>query len=465
MNQRIKTLSWMGLVLFTFPLISRAATPAAAATPDTSRPNIILCMTDDQGWGDVSYNGLKKIRTPNLDDMAATGMRLDRFYAQQSCSPTRASVMTGRHPNRMGVFWPGMPLRKQERTIGEALKDAGYVTAHYGKWHLNGVAGPGKLIPDSDPLSPRHFGFDESFSVSNYFETDWTFSHNGVPEKVTGDGSDAIVAQALKFIGPLSKEKKPFLAVIWFGSPHTPHKPLPADLEAAGGSAYYGELVGVDRSMGTLRAGLRNLGIADSTLLWFCSDNGGWLDPAHPDAHGSNAGMRGRKGDVLEGGIRVPCVIEWPAKIKRPVATQVPASVADIYPTLIDLLHIQDPKQLQPLDGISLVPLLEGKMQSRPTPIGFWQYVGNGTTFNKTNGPAAWNDNQYKLVTLSPNKWQLFDVTVDREESHDIAQQHPEIVERMKAGLDKWQKSVLRSYAGEDYPEKKVIPAEKKKPQ
>jgi len=414
------------------------------------RPNIILCMTDDQGWGDVSYNGLKQIRTPTLDAMAAEGLRFDRFYAAHpSCSPTRASVMTGRHPNRMGCFWPGIPLRKEEMTIAQAVKRAGYATGHFGKWHLNGAPpGPGRLIPDSDPLSPRNVGFDESFSVSNYFELDWTFSHNGIPEKVTGDGSDAIVTKALKFIEKNAKQDKPFLAFIWFGSPHTPHRPLPEDLEAAGGWAYYGELVGVDRSMGTLRRELRRLGIADNTLLWFCSDNGSWIDPAKPSAHGSNGPFRGRKEDVWEGGIRVPGVIEWPARITRPRVTDVPVCTSDIYPTIVDLLQISVLNQVKPLDGISLVPLLDGKMKERPRPIGFWQ--GNNRLSVKA-GRAAWNDNRYKLVRPASNRYELYDLKVDPSEKIDLAAKHPEIVNRMKAELKSWQESVIRSWRGEDY--------------
>ena len=413
------------------------------------RPNIILCMTDDQGWGDVGYNGLKQIQTPAVDAMAAAGMRFNRFYAAHpSCSPTRASVLTGRHPNRMGCFWPGMPLKAQEMTIAQVVKRAGYVTGHFGKWHLNGVAGPGKLIPDSDPLSPRNVGFDEAFSVSNYFELDWTFSHNGVPEKVTGDGSDAIVAEALKFIERNAKQGKPILAVVWFGSPHAPHKPMPEDLKAAGGSAYYGEIVGIDRSMGTLRSGLRKLGIADNTMLWFNSDNGAWFDPAAPNEHGSNGPFRGRKGDMWEGGIRVPGLIEWPARIKRPVVTEVPVCTSDIYPTIVDLLKIKVPNQVQPLDGISLVPLLDGQMKERPSPIGFWQCNGGLST---DSGPSAWSDNRYKLVKPARNKYELYDLTIDLSEKTDIAAQHPEIVNRMKAELESWQQSVLRSCRGEDY--------------
>ena len=158
-----------------------------AVASASQQPDIILGMTDDQGWGDVSYEGLPKIKTPNIDALAAAGLRFNRFYAQQSCSPTRASVMTGRHRNCMGVFWPGMPLRKQELTIAQVAKQAGYATGHFGKWHLNGVAGQGKVMPDSDPLTPRNCGFDESFSVSNYFRPT-TLGRNGVAEKTPAMG-------------------------------------------------------------------------------------------------------------------------------------------------------------------------------------------------------------------------------------------------------------------------------------
>ena len=425
---------------------------AAAAGPEARpvKPNIILCMTDDQGWGDVSYNGLTKIRTPNLDAMAAAGLRFNRFYAQQSCSPTRASVLTGRHPNRMGVFWPGMPLRQPEVTLAQLLQQAGYVTGHFGKWHLNGVAGPGKVIPDSDPLSPRKVGFDESFSVSNYFETDWTFGRNGVPEKASGDGSDVLVDEALKFIARAAGQQKPFLALVWFGSPHAPHQPLPEDLKTAGGSTYYGELVGVDRSLGTLRAGLRKLGLADNTMLWFSSDNGGWLDPAKPDAHGTNRDLRGRKGDMWEGGIRVPGLLEWPARIRQPVVTDIPAGTVDILPTLVDLLQLKGEPSV-PLDGISLLPLIDGQMKVRPRPLGFWQFAGNQKNVTTSSGPSAWSDNQYKLVKTRADRWELYDLLADRSETTNIAADHPEVLSRMKAGLEAWQLSVLRSYGGQDY--------------
>ena len=171
-----------------------------------ARPNVILCMTDDQGWADVSYNELGrltkgKFKTVELDKMAASGLRFDRFYAAAAvCSPTRGSCLTGRNPYRYGVTSPGRPLKLEEKTIAQALAAAGYRTGHFGKWHLNGKSGPGKPVAKDDPLNPGAFGFQHWFSVSNYFETNWTFSRNGEPSETEGDGSDVIVAEALRWL-------------------------------------------------------------------------------------------------------------------------------------------------------------------------------------------------------------------------------------------------------------------------
>ncbi len=410
------------------------------------KPNVILCMTDDQGWGDVSYNGLTKIKTPNIDAMAQSGLRFNRYYAQQSCSPTRASILTGLHPFRMGVFRPGMKLRKEELNIAQVMKQSGYATGHFGKWHLNGVSGTGKIIQDSDPLAPQNCGFDESFSVSNYFEVDTTFGRNGIAEKSTGDGSEVIVNEALAFIGKAKAQQKPFFAVVWFGSPHSPHDPLPEDLKAAGGSAYYGELLAVDRSIGTLRAGLRKLGLADNTILWFSSDNGGSGENAKSIAPDTNLDLRGHKMEVWEGGLRVPAVIEWPARIK-PSVTDVPAGVVDVFPTLAALADFK-PEKSTPLDGISLLPLFDGEMKMRPQPMGFLQYNGGPQKFNAESTPSAWTDNQYKLVKTKPDQWELYDLTADRTEKRDIAAEHPDVVNRMKTELEQWHRSVVRSYKG-----------------
>jgi arylsulfatase A-like enzyme len=455
MNRR-KFLQASGAVTLAFGLDAFAGIPHDAH----NRPNIILCMTDDQGWGDTGYNGLKEISTPFIDALAAEGVRFDRFYAAHpNCSPTRASVLTGRHPYRMNLLVPGERLRTQEITIAQAVKTAGYRTAHFGKWHLSGGEhGAGRPLQKLDPFHPGKFGFDEWFSVSNYFDTDWVFSRNGELVQVYGDGSDAIVVEALQFIAKCAAHNTPFFALIWYGSPHTPLRPTPEDLKAAGGSPYYGELVGVDRSLGALQEGLRTLGIADNTMLWFNSDNGADINQRSAlHSHGSNGGLRGGKDEIWEGGIRVPGLIKWPARIRKPFTTSVPVVTSDIYPTIVDILKLDKHFKTRPLDGISLLPLLDGQMKERPSPIGFWVTDDNK---NLKEAHAAWIDNKYKLHQspaqgagrpVISKKAELYDLSADLPEKRNIAADYPEVVRRMSAELANWQQSVLRSNRGEDY--------------
>ncbi len=417
----------------------------SGAPTRADRPNIVLCMADDMGWGDVGYNGLTAAKTPALDEMAASSLCFNRFYsAAPVCSPTRGSVLTARHPNRYGVFLYGYPLRPEEKTVAQALQAAGYATGHFGKWHLNGVSGPGKPISASDPLHPGKFGFDEWLSVSNYFDLDPAMSRNGKTVELKGDGSDLIVDEALRFIDRAAAGKKPFLAVVWFGSPHEPHRALPADKAQAGGSDYYGEIVAVDRAMGRLRKELRKSGLADNTIVWFTSDNGA-LGP------GSTGGLRGKKGSVWEGGIRVPGLVEWPARI-RPATTSIPAVSSDIYPTIVELLGLTSPGWIEPIDGISLVPLFDGKMTERPKPIGFWHAAPRkGEPLARNAGEAAWTGNRYKLRRGASGGLELYDLQSDPTEKQNVAAEKPDLVATMNVDLEAWQDSVIKSYRGEDY--------------
>ena len=266
-----------------------------------------------------------------------------------------------------------------------------------------------------------------------------------------GDSSAIIVGEALKFISASVKKSKPFLAVVWDGSPHSPWRASESDRKAFGqldrrSQQHYGELAAFDRSVGQLRKGLRNLGAADNTLVWYCSDNGG-LSGIKPDTVG---GLRGNKGSVFEGGIRVPCVIEWPARIK-PRITGYPASTMDIFPTIADLLGLDDSVMLKPLDGVSLTRLLKKEVGPRTKPIGF--------RFIKQ---AALVDNDYKLVTQTrrTGRFALYNLKTDPKESKDISADKPEVFARMKAAFDEWNASVEASIAGEDYPEGKVDPGQ-----
>jgi len=425
--------------------------PLAAAT--TSRPNVILIMADDMGWGQTSYNNHPILKTPNLDAMAANGLRFDRFYAAGPvCSPTRASVLTGRTHDRSGVPAHGYALRLQEKTIAQALRSAGYATGHFGKWHLNGLRGPGAPILASDARHPGTFGFEEWVSTTNFFDVNPLLSRAGKIEEFKGDSSDIVVSEALTFVERQRTANKPFFAVIWYGTPHSPFRALPEDKAAfsslpAASADQHGELVAMDRSIGTLRKRLRELGVANNTLVVFCSDNGG-LPEIQPNTVG---GLRGFKGSVFEGGVRVPGIMEWPAMITSPRITQYPASTMDLFPTVADILGLPSTVLVKPVDGISLKPLLTREIGARTQPIPF-RYQGKG----------ALVDNRYKLVAdaLDLTKFEIYDLEADPKESRDIAKEQPAIAARMRQHYLAWNATVEASIAGKDYPEGKVVPAD-----
>ncbi len=411
------------------------------------RPHIVLVMTDDQGWGQMGYYDHPHLKTPNLDAMAANGLRFDRFYAGASnCSPTRATVLTGRTNDRTGVQDHGFPLRLQEKTVAQGLRDVGYATGHFGKWHLNGLRGPGVPILSGDTHHPGAFGFETWFSVTNFFDWDPWMSRMGEIEAHKGDSSEIAVDAALAFIETKVAEEKPVFAVIWFGSPHSPMIASEADRAyfadlTKGEQHHLGELVAMDRSVGTLRAGLRKLGIAENTLVWFNSDNGGL------NGYGSATvgGLRGFKNQMYEGGLRVPGMVEWPAVIE-PRVTAYPAGTVDIFSTLADVAQLPASSMLQPQDGVSLLPLFDGEIGPRKTPL-FFRHRERGVIIDKDD----------KLV-IQNGKIELFDLKNDPGEARDLSDQQPEIANRLKKAYDVWEATVEASVAGNDYPEATVDP-------
>lgn len=448
-------------------------------------PNIILVMADDQGWGDMAYNGHKVLQTPNFDEAARTGLRFNRFYAAAPvCSPTRASVMTGRHPNRMGVFKWGYPIRPQETTIAEALKNAGYTTAHFGKWHLGSVR-------RQSPANPGRNGFDRWLSAPNFYDNDAILSEEGKAVQTKGESSMIAVDAALEWIGEKSKEADPFLAVVWFGSPHSPHRAVQQDRDLYADHPkklqnFYGEVTGMDRAFGKLRNALGPMGIRNNTILWYCSDNG-----ALPKV-GATGGFRGHKGQVYEGGLLVPAILEWPEMIKQPMQSDVRCNTCDIFPTLLEVAGVKQEKQV-PLDGISLLPLVTEKRSSRSKPMGFWDYSTRGIStpsatwmsellkaqksgsdlpphassrnaaklpspaFSQTSFPghAAWIDGDWKLHRIEGKegkvKWELYNLAKDPTESNSLAETEVIRLKELKHGLRTWLKSVVNSVNGQDY--------------
>ena len=492
---------------FFFLLVVFSAFTVAAA----DQPNIILLMGDDHGWAETGYYDHPHLKTPVLDEMARTGLRLDHFYAgHPSCSPTRGSFLTGRHPNRYGTFTPGYSIRPKEITMAHLLAKAGYRCGHFGKWHL----GP---VKKDSPTNPRVMGFHEYVSHDNFYEMNPPFSRNGGPPVVIkGEGSEVTIDETLRFIEDARQREKPFLAVVWFGSPHEPYSGLAKDLALYDNlpkeyaerkvrltsnetgrptqrplrdvlRERYAEITAMDRAIGKLRKRLTKLNLHDNTVLWYCGDNGS------PRSYGRVVTpFREEKGSVYEGGIRVPGLIEWPAKIKKGRVSKVNGVTSDILPTVCEWAGMELPNR--PLDGISLASIVSRQMTSRPKPIGFWSFntrratrngakpyftaeeqqgttplvklMGNIPTRNFRNyhqppieeadygGARVWLDNRYKLVISgkADATLELYDLQTDPAEETNIAKKKPELSIRLARELRTWQSSVLNSLREEDYP-------------
>jgi len=452
------------------------------------RPHIVLVMADDHGYGDTGFTGHAFVKTPNLDAMAKEGVVFNRFYAAAPvCSPSRASVMSGRHPFRGNVPNHGHYLRPDEVTIAEALKSAGYVTGHFGKWHI------GSVQPGS-PTSPGGQGFDEWLSGLNFFDNDPFLSRNGTYEHLEGPGSVVSMDATIDFLTKHKDGDKPMLTVTWFPSPHGPFGEIPQNMKGAAtlyddkdkkNAGYFREITLLDQEIGKLRKSLRELGIAENTLFLYHSDNGGLVD--------KSAGGRMKKGSIYEGGLRVPAVMEWPARLKAG-EVDTPVNSSDLYPTLLEIAGAKVENQPK-LDGVSILDILEGKSTTHP-PMGFWHnYTGGQGTWSDRiiaglkeaqdagtpnpypnrilkntaefperdksdlRGHSAWTDWPWKLHRIQPQTgakvtWELYQLEDDPQEETNLVEQHPERVEKMRTALEEWQKSVLGSWSGEDYVKK-----------
>lgn len=439
---RLSMLSVQWFLLGVLP-VAAAAAPAAESH---SRPNIIFVVADDMGFKDTGFSGNPVAKTPHLDRLAAEGLQFENFYsAAGTCSPGRMAILTGRTPLRARMVTTVGPMQAGEVTVATALKTAGYHTAHFGKWGLG-----------REGTHPLKVGFDEAIWSKNYFDLDAAFfagdsdRRDEQPVTTTGESSVAIMDLALDYIGRHADAKQPFFVQVCFGSPHAPHaaaeefKRLYPDLPENERN-FWGEISGLDAAVGRLREELRRLAIADDTLLWFVSDNGGISE---------SSGIE-KKGRI---GARTIGLLEWPRRIPKPMRSDIPVCHVDMYPTVLDIVGIT--MEHQPVvDGISLLPLFEGRMERRPKPLGFvsGRYAGEGDPPSCEFQNAAWIDGRSMLRLDPPTKRRttdsmaLYDVLTDPGQAMNIADQHPQEVERMLADLVAWQESVKASFAGKDY--------------
>ncbi len=418
------------------------------AAPKQSRPNVILIMTDDQGYGDLACHGNQILKTPAIDQLHADSVRLTNYHVDPTCSPTRSALLTGRYSTRTGVWHTIMGrsmMHTDEVTLAEVFAAGGYRTGCFGKWHLG----------DNYPLRPQDQGFQDvlvcggggvgqtpDFFGNDYFDD--TYWHNGRVVKQKGYCTDVFFDSAMRFIDGKSKNgggDKPFFCYIPTNAAHGPF--LVADkykkpyLDAgvpARRAAFYGMITNIDENVARLRKHLAASGLADNTLLIFTTDNGTAAGAGRDG--GFNAGLRGTKGSEFDGGHRVPCFWHWPTgkltggrDVKRVTAH------VDMLPTLSEICGLKPPTD-RTIDGTSLLPLLNGKSGGWPARTLFVhsQRIEFPTKLRK----CAVMTDRWRLV----NGKQLFDLDADYGQKTNVAGDHPDVVKRLSSGYDKWWTSI-----------------------
>jgi len=409
------------------------------------RPNIILILTDDQGYGDLGRNGNTEIITPHLDKMYDESLHFEDFHVSPTCAPTRSAIMTGKHEFKNGVthtIFERERMSLKATTIAQVLKSAGYTTGIFGKWHLG----------DEDAYQPDKRGFDEVFihggggigqtfpgscgdaPDNTYFSP--AIKHNGIFEKTDGYCTDVFFGQALKWIAAV-KGKQPFFAYIPTNAPHVPHQCPEEYLKKCAGNAFYGMITNIDDNVGKLLAKLKELDLDDTTLVVFLNDNGG-------TGGGFNAGMRGLKLSASNGGTRAMSLWRWPGRIK-PAACHKLTAHLDFFPTFAQLAGAKVPKEVaKKLEGFSLVPLLENPQTEWPEERMLFTHVGRWEAGEppRKYGPCSVRWKQY-LQVWEKDQWCLYDLKNDPGEQHNIADRHKEVVEKLSRAYDEWWTEVL----------------------
>ncbi len=417
------------------------------------KPNFIVFLADDLGWGDLACYGHEKIQTPNLDQFAKEGVRFTQAYSSCGvCSPSRSSILTGRTPYRNGV-WRWLPvgneahLRESEITIPELLKTKGYETMHSGKWHLNGY------FNRPEQPQPDDHGYDWWFATQNNaapsHKDPINFVRNGKEVGPLEGFSAPLCEQEVS--NWLRKERdpdKPFFVTLWTHEPHLPIESDPefmklySDIENPGVRQHHGNVTQIDHAFGNLMKTLDELDLRENTFVIFTSDNGpegsGRGNLQKPESQqnrtwGSTGGLRGRKRDSHEGGIRVPGIVRWPGKIKPGTVSEVPIIGSDIFSTVLEIVDIPLPDD-RTIDGVNMVPAFAGKELERPVPL-FWR-----THIAPKSSHAAMRIGDWKIVADEGlEKFQLYEIQKDWTEENDLAGEQPEKLAEMKSRfLEVW---------------------------
>jgi arylsulfatase A len=408
---------------------------------DGQKPNIVVIVADDLGYGDLGCYGHPRIKTPALDRMASEGMRFTSFYSGAPiCSPSRAALFTGRHPYRVGIRdWiqqdSGVFLPRSEVTIARLLKDAGYTTCLSGKWHLN------SRFNGTEP-TPGDFGFDHWFATQN--NTAHIDPANYVRDgkrvgPLKGADSTLIVDEAIRFIAGAGDRR--FGLFVTFHAPHeqvaAPEKytEMYADIADTTKRDYYGSVSLIDTEVGRLLADIDARGLRERTLVLFTSDNGpqellGYEKAIH--SHGSAGPLRGFKLSMYEGGYRIPAIFRWPGRVASATVCNEPAGFVDLLPTLCAVAESKPPTD-RPLDGVDILPLLAGRTVDRPRPF-YWQFD------NAQGGPwkSSLRRGPWKILADAERAhFELYNLVDDGAEKHDQASERPDLVKELRAELER----------------------------
>lgn len=420
---------------------------SAGKTFAADKPNVVIVMTDDQGYGDLSCHGNPILKTPSIDALHAEAVRLVDYHVSPTCSPTRSAFLTGHWTNRTGVWHTIMGrsmLRENEVTMGQIFKDAGYATGMFGKWHLG----------DNYPFRPEDRGYTEVLrhggggvgQTPDYWDNayfDGHYWHNSKPVPADGFCTDVFFDYAKKFIRDSKAKKQPFLAYIATNAPHGPmhspekfSAPYKDGVPNEGVRNFFGMIANIDHNVGQLRDFLDAEGLTDDTIFIFTTDNG---TSSGADVH--NSGMRGRKGSEYDGGHRVPFFVHWPkgnlmgGKDVLPITAHV-----DVVPTLIDLCDIASPASVK-FDGRSIAPLLNGSTNDWPDRMLV-------TDSQRVKDPIKWRKSsvmtsQWRLV----NGKELYDIKADPGQANDVAEDHGDVVARLTGFYDDWWQELLPTFS------------------
>ncbi len=423
-------------------LLAMLAAPSAAATPGPDRPNIIVIVADDLGWGDVGFNGCREIPTPHLDALARSGIVFTNGYASHPyCSPSRAGLLTGRYQQRFGHECnpetgsgdPAIGLPLTETLLPQVLQSGGYRTAAIGKWHLG----------DEPKFWPTARGFEFWYGFTGGGSNYWGDPGKKGPRAgVMRNGEPVPRAELTYLTDDFSREAaafvernraEPFFLYLAYNAPHAPDQATRAHLRKTehieyGGRAVYGAMVaGMDEGIGRVLRQLDDLKLRERTLIFFFSDNGGRAE------HAVNFPYRGHKGMLFEGGIRVPFLVSWPGGIPGGRTCDGPITALDIFPTTLAAARVPAPTTVS-LDGLNLLPHLAGRQLPLPPRTMFWRYATGPNEYG-----YAVREDSYKLVSsVYKGRKLLFNLASDPYEQHDLAAADPARVRQLAARYEVW---------------------------